>query len=299
MIDQNAHRCPKYPLEPLFRALLTSTPTFDLGSIDLVTDRSNLRKLLRFAANEGGEPFMITVQRLGKTTLFTRNEPQSSERITGFRGFGHEFEKAYTTWPTGMENSTSHHRIVQYKLCGIQCIVRFEVDACTHAGPVDDDPSPDEDDGLSSLLGSVTIEPKSDVSDPGTVHVVKGGTLVPQSSVLEIKTRAATRGLSIADVMPQLWFSDTQALAVGYHRRGRFGTVIPMRLETGELETWECNNAINLGKLVALIGIIIKEMEKADGGRCVIQGLRNGTLVIKKSTTLGDCLPADLKAKFL
>ncbi|KAL0631015.1 hypothetical protein Q9L58_010133 [Maublancomyces gigas] len=285
LIDQNAHRCPDHPLEPLFRALLTNNPAIDLTTIDLVTDRNNLRKLLRFVSNQDDKPFTIRVQRLGTTTLFTRTEPKSSEHITGFRGFGHEFEKAYTSWPRGMENSTGHNRIVQYNLCGLKLVVRFEVDASTHVGTVVDA------DTLSSLLGGVSLAP---VCDSTTFHVTRRGTLVPQESVLEIKTRAVSRTLDLADVLPQLWFSETPALAVGYHSRGRFGSVKPEKMD---LEGWERNNAPMLRKLVEMLRVIVKEAEKAEGRRCVVQGMGDGTLRIVKGSAV-DCLPGDIKAKF-
>ncbi|KAJ5409392.1 uncharacterized protein N7487_003751 [Penicillium crustosum] len=36
------------PLEPLFRALYIEQPSFEIDSIDVVTDRNNVRKLLSF-----------------------------------------------------------------------------------------------------------------------------------------------------------------------------------------------------------------------------------------------------------
>ncbi|KAK7177458.1 geranylgeranyl pyrophosphate synthetase [Paraphaeosphaeria sporulosa] len=65
-IDQNADRHPSYPLEPLFRALYLTDPNFEIGSVDVVTDRNNIRKLLRFvkpdSARNGLEPFTIKVE---------------------------------------------------------------------------------------------------------------------------------------------------------------------------------------------------------------------------------------------
>lgn len=50
-IAQNAARHPDSPLEPLFRALLTTKPKLDIGSVDVVTDRNNLRKLYSFVSS--------------------------------------------------------------------------------------------------------------------------------------------------------------------------------------------------------------------------------------------------------
>lgn len=40
--------------EPLFRALDICSPDFDMDSVDIVTDRINLRNLLRFCDSPGG-----------------------------------------------------------------------------------------------------------------------------------------------------------------------------------------------------------------------------------------------------
>jgi hypothetical protein len=45
-IPQNAARLPASPLEPLFRSLFIEHPLFDINSINIVTDRNNIRKLL-------------------------------------------------------------------------------------------------------------------------------------------------------------------------------------------------------------------------------------------------------------
>jgi hypothetical protein len=47
-IAQNAARHPESPLEPLFRALYITNPSFDIRSTDVVADRNNIRKLLSF-----------------------------------------------------------------------------------------------------------------------------------------------------------------------------------------------------------------------------------------------------------
>lgn len=85
-IAQNAVRHPESPLKPLFRALYMSDPSFDMRSVDLVTDRNNIRKLLSFVnpgLSRGGlEPFTIDVEVLdnsnnNKTAVFCRAETET------------------------------------------------------------------------------------------------------------------------------------------------------------------------------------------------------------------------------
>jgi hypothetical protein len=100
-------------LEPLFRAALVENPDFSLRNADLVTDRGNIRKLLRFIQASSDDHFRILVEVVGDgdntTALFTRVEPKTMETIQGFRGYGRNFEKAYTEQSAGMNG---HYRIV-------------------------------------------------------------------------------------------------------------------------------------------------------------------------------------------
>ncbi|KAJ5465257.1 geranylgeranyl pyrophosphate synthetase [Penicillium daleae] len=118
-IAQNVARHPDSPLEPLFRSLYIEQPLFDISSIDVVTDRNNIRKLLSFIkptlTKNGLDPFTIQVDMAAQTAIFCRDETATYEVIGPgeFRGFGHEFEKAYTI--PQVRDSTGHHRIISYR----------------------------------------------------------------------------------------------------------------------------------------------------------------------------------------
>lgn len=54
LIDENARRMTSFSaLEPLFRSLEVCSPGFDMDAVDIVTDRNNLRKLLKFCGSPG------------------------------------------------------------------------------------------------------------------------------------------------------------------------------------------------------------------------------------------------------
>lgn len=137
-IAQNAARHPDSPLEPLFRALYIANPSFDIGSIDVVTDRNNIRKLLSFinpgSARNGLEPFTINIEVVKNTAIFSRTETATHEfvGVHEFKGFGHEFEKSYTT--SQISDSTGHHRIISYRFSDLNLIVRHETDGYVDAG---------------------------------------------------------------------------------------------------------------------------------------------------------------------
>ncbi|KAI5480382.1 hypothetical protein MNV49_000957 [Pseudohyphozyma bogoriensis] len=60
-VDQNGHRVPSSPLKPLILAVKHQDPDFDFKTVDFVTDRNNLRKLLRWASGTDDKDFRIDV----------------------------------------------------------------------------------------------------------------------------------------------------------------------------------------------------------------------------------------------
>lgn len=110
-VDQNSLRMPSMPLYPLIKSV---TADVDWPSIDIVTDRNNLRKLLRFIEGRADKDFRIDLQLAGKkTVLMTRWEKRNREMMSG-KTFGFGFEKAQTVPVAGCEESTGHHRVVNY-----------------------------------------------------------------------------------------------------------------------------------------------------------------------------------------
>ncbi|MEP0661195.1 MAG: hypothetical protein ABJC87_18305, partial [Roseobacter sp.] len=54
VVDENAKMMhPFSSMEPLFRSIEICSPGFDVDAVDIVTDRNNLRKLLRFCDSPG------------------------------------------------------------------------------------------------------------------------------------------------------------------------------------------------------------------------------------------------------
>ena len=93
-IAQNAARLPESPLEPLFRALYIYHPSFDIRSVEVVTDRNNIRKLLSFInhilAAQELKAFTINVKIVQNTVALSREESETCENIgpNEFRGYG-------------------------------------------------------------------------------------------------------------------------------------------------------------------------------------------------------------------
>lgn len=276
-IDRNAALSPRSPLEPLFRAVAAEKPDFAVRSVDVVTDRNNLRKLLRFVRASSRDSFQIRVEMVGdRTALFCRVEPRTTEMIVGFRGFGHNFEKAYTK---NEGRNAAYHRIVSYDFAGLRFLVRHETDAYVVDGkPTRLVQGPGESvDDLADALKGLSI-PKSDklkTTDPEKTSVPfaveTGGRVVNISSTLEIKTKAASRGpLDMAETFPQLWIAQTPNLVVAYHMKGVFVDV-KMRDATDDIRKWEAENKESLHGLSQLLKELIRLVSECPGRRAVVE----------------------------
>ncbi|OAL43261.1 hypothetical protein IQ07DRAFT_302103 [Pyrenochaeta sp. DS3sAY3a] len=309
-IAQNAARHPDSPLEPLFRALYVLEPTFDINSIDVVTDRNNIRKLLGFVnwrwSGDKREDFTIHIEVKNNTAIFCREETKVEEYIgpKEFRGYGHSFEKRYTT--RQVSGSTGHHRIIQYSFGGLKFILRHETDGyvgvpTTHSSQQSAGHQAREVDDLSSVLDALSLSSKS--GEPEVAHpegsklaILKEGQVVPLPSTLEIKTRVSHRPLAFEDVVSQLWVSQTPKLVRAYHTKGVFAepTVEDVAIQ---VKAWEGQNQKDLRMLAGLI-TEIRDIVKDNGGKAILKYDANVDKLLFYE--LGDkkMLPDDLYAKW-
>ncbi|KAG6025707.1 hypothetical protein E4U19_003002 [Claviceps sp. Clav32 group G5] len=276
-------------------AIFTTNPSFNIRSIDVISDRNNIRKLLSFINpifNRDGEPFTIS-----NTLLMCRHETAATEYIGPheFRGYGHEFEKAYTT--NQIEGSAGHFRIISYRFCGMNFMIRHETDGFVSV-------SPSKQVGYAERPYFVSQHSRNEVASPAVgsghlqmVTVLKKGKTVPLESILEIKTRALTRSLHFAEVAPQLWVSQTPKLVRAHHDRGCFRE---QQVEdvSDEVQQWERENQGTLRTLGALIGKIIAVMKGCGGCGTLRYDVATASLIISRDEGGSGMLPEDLYSRW-
>jgi hypothetical protein len=302
-IAQNAARHPESPLEPLFRALHITNPSFSIHSAHVVTERSSIRNLLAFVScrRGSGNPyhaFAIKIEAVRNTVLLCGIDSPTHEFIGSHesKGFGHEFEKAYTS--NQINDSTGHYRIVSYRFGGLNFIMCHETDGYADQSKAIQ-PSPMANQPSSPLRKMSPPEASEDASTlPGAasrLRVVKGGQVIPIGLTIEIKTRISHRPISIEDVAPQLWASQTPKLVRAYHRGGLFQR--PQFDDvTEEIKTWEACNQPDLKKLAALMKRIIA-IVKGAGTTVVVKYVPLGDKLLFFMADGGKMLPEDLYTK--
>ncbi|OJJ79219.1 uncharacterized protein ASPGLDRAFT_77729 [Aspergillus glaucus CBS 516.65] len=289
-IAQNAARHPDSPLEPLFRSLYIEQPSFDINSINVVTNRNNIGKLLSFInptlTRKGLDPFTIQVEMTAQTAIFCREETATYE-VTGpgeFRGFGHEFEKASTI--TQVKGSTGHHRIVSYRLGGLSFLVRHGTDGfCGNLEPVVKDDESTRNN-LANMLATLSLSLDTTSTDETFVQskltTKREGRVVPRESTLEIKTRVFHKLLKLQKVAPQLRVSQTPKLIRAYHQRGKFSTP-KVEDMTAAVKDWEQTHQDDISRdsLHSSIRILLVT-RNWDGSSTIYYDLLKDKLMIKK-----------------
>jgi len=311
-VDQNGHRMPSAVLLPLIRAVDDYTEQsgdaeLDWRTVDFITDRNNLRKLLSWIEKgASAKDFRIDFQLAGAgTVLFNRWEPRTSEISQGY-SYGHNFEKMMSRDASGCEGSTGHHRIVLYDLDGMKIVMRFEVDACYPSDPPPTSSQPrtshlptDDDDALADTLSSLNLS-----SAPSTVtsglRTIRGGKQVPQSSIIELKTRSerSAQSLDWTDIFPQLFLSQTPHQIIGVHQRGRFFQLLEKNLQSAEMKAIERTCQPGFKRLRrALADIRNVAITRGKNARLSLV-CRNGVLQVMERTAAPSCLPDEILGRF-
>ena len=240
----------------------TTAAPVDWPTVDVITDRNGLRKLLRWLNPSPGKEvrdFRIEIQLVGtKTLVLGRWEGRTREPSTG-RTYGFGFEDATTRAAPGCPRS-GHHRAITYvrhhgisfffgrsgsnvpffsrqDMLDMKMVVRFEVDAClpTSASSSVPKKTTASVDDLADALGGMAIKHRtptttktasfsSSSSSSPVINIIRAGTQVPQEALVEVTSRSAyfIDQLDWNEIYPQLALSQTPALHMGVHERGVF-----------------------------------------------------------------------------
>ena len=299
---QNAALHPDYPLEPLFRSVFHMDPSFDFNTVDIITDRNNIRKLLSYIkptiGSHAPEGFTILIEVIGNTTIFCRDEEKTEEFIglNEFRGYGFNFEKAYTSSP--IRDSIGHFRVISYDFCGLKFVVRHKSEAyikpAGHRIPAREKVEPES---LSEMMGSLALSSSEDSSSttsfPGSkLKLREGGKAVPLESTIEIKTRSHRKPLAFSDVAAQVWVSQTPKLVRALHDRGRFQNVEVESIDS-QIKDWESSHESDLKKLFRLVQLITSIVKVGGGKAKLVYDAERDDLQLQTETEKS-LLPKDL-----
>ncbi|TBU25104.1 glycosyl transferase family, a/b domain-containing protein [Dichomitus squalens] len=204
------------PLIPLFCAVDAvaednADTTMDWPSIDIIADRSSLRKLLRWL---GG----------AKTVLMQRWDTHTCQYATPpLAGCRFNFEMTITTPAPGCESSSGHYRIVQYELGGVRMVIRFEVDAQAATAPAHSRDDAEMPDKLSEALAGLSLACRTSANISRTPAPLAPSPEDPDAVVTVIRGGAQRQNWE--ETYTQLFLSQTPVHYLAVHQRGVFETI--------------------------------------------------------------------------
>lgn len=182
-------------------------------------------------------------------------------------------------------------------------VVRCEVDAFDPSATqatANERPEDLNNSKRSSRLPSAQKAKKSINKEGVGLTVKHGGSVVAQSSIVELKSKSMTVNstgcLRWAEVYPQLYVSQIPWCYKAIHRKGTFGTIEKIPLASMDKVGDRLKDSLR--KLVlALYAIqrVVKEGGR-DGRLSLV--LRGGELKVFGRTSLNSCLPKEVMARF-
>jgi hypothetical protein len=237
--DQHTRRVPLYQFEPIFQALAVMNPDLRFNDVDIVANRSSLQSLHEFAQGKKKQEFHLDLNMVGKT-LFMGRKVKDAMTTSPPGSYGRNFEDQWTTEDLDLEDAEGHHRVLKYKFGDLNMVVRIEVDAYISKVPY-------------TSAAAIYLHPAyvhlPDVPTPEIKHyspqhtkVIPGGTLVPQSQIIELKS--TTR----PEPKEQLWFDRTSRWCLGRHK-GNFDSAPVTLISEDDYESWETEWQGSLQKL--------------------------------------------------
>ena len=289
------------------RALFESDPYFPSGSVDIVACSSTLGNLLRVVRGDD-KPFKFLIEAIGRSVFLERREQTPTDVIPDVRGFGHTFPEAYTTWDPDAKGSICHQRIIKYAFNGLKCLVRFGVDGYMRgdhpASP--ENATPASTQTLATADGDLSskLELSKLVASPhkagSSLDVVAGGSMVPQTSLWELKTRSFRKKDQdiVAGELPRLWLTQIGNFVLAYHEAGLFNDV--RRIDVNQrVKQWETEHQDALRKFWVLLHEIVVLARTTNADRLELRWHRSGVLELREaSLEVGTTLSAVTEARW-
>ncbi|KAG8428703.1 hypothetical protein J3459_002502 [Metarhizium acridum] len=266
--------------------------------VDVFACGSTLGNLLRFLRGDD-RPFRMLVEVVAGTVHLIRRENTPKEQILGVRGYGHTFPEAYTTWEADVKGSLSHQRIIKYRFCGLDMMVRFEGD-----GYIKSDKTPlragDEAD-LLDLLDGLGVDRAGKATSPDNsesiLHVGNAGAEVKQGQVFDLKTRSVKRQDEdiLGEELPRLWVAQIPNFILAFHDRGHF-TDVRIQNVKDKVQNWEAQNQSLLRGFFHLLSHIIDTAgDYEDGELEIIRPAGGGLEIRKRAPDVGSVLSGPVR----
>ncbi|GJE92532.1 hypothetical protein PsYK624_086860 [Phanerochaete sordida] len=307
-VDQNGFRLGAHALAPLFAAAdalgARTGRTPGWGTVDVVTDRNNLLKLLGWldagcAKRKHRGAFRIDVALAGAWTLLLRRWEERTAVSSDGTGFGDGFERRCSKDALGgSERGTlaGHCRVVTYDFAGLKMVVRCEVDAYRASKEA-------SVDALTEQLSSLNMRagPAGGASGVSSIVSIRhAGTEVAQSSLVKIKSRSrASKAQYLENAYLQLLLGQLPELCLGVHDgSGVFDSINSIPLDSERFRNAREKARPALRKLRRLLEEIQSLVMQRGVGAQLSLVCSGGELLLMQRTAEDALLPPVLMRRF-
>jgi hypothetical protein len=304
MCDENRYYMNEYPIEPMFRAVTECSPNFDFNSIDIVSDRNSLIKLFAFVEGKRKDSFRIDFQMIGNMLVLVRNDLNAVE----FCGdYGKDFENKFTV---DSGNHGAYRQIVTYKLGDFQILLRFKLECIEEQSQLDENNNEVGNELAASMASFDLNLEKPNQFENTKLHFIKWGDFKRncKANSIELTTKAVYQGNYEFPryKWSQLFFSNTDYLLVGWHKRGMLQKVEKLSFDQVTQKCEKKKNEIqsSMSKLNDLFhklkAIALKEGDDSQTYSIIYYHESNeDALQIFKTSNQSQCLSGELVNKIL
>jgi len=181
----------------------------------------------------------------------------------------------------------------------LKILLRFEVDACTASADIHN---------LASTFSGLGILPDTPPSAATTKDSVISGisviqttprTLVAQSSLIELKTRALHRPLDWTEAYPQLYLSQTAYLYLAKHNKGNFSAVEKIKLAGDSMKVYAKQAEAGMGKLKTVLDEVLEAVRnESDGVGLSLVSARGHLILYKRKEGTGKAAGDEILSRF-
>ena len=286
--SENQYFMSDYPLQPMLRAVTLCTPEFDFKTIDLITERINLRKLLNFVEENLSESFRIDIQLIeNETLIFIRNDEHI---LMPCRDYNKDFKEKFSEKGS---KDRSYWKIVTHMIGDIRVMSQFEVDcvetvsypSAAELKPTETEPIKfNQNSKLSYIAGNSIDLQNEKLVEMSTKSIWKEEYTFPNQK------------------WSQLVFSNIHVLLLGWHKKGNLQKIERLSFDevTERCGRKKADTQKSIGKLHALLKMI-KEIIKNQGDHGSVFALvydkdaGENSLEIFEVSNHSGCLPHELK----
>lgn len=186
------------------------------------------------------------------------------------------------------------------KFGSLNILLGFTADACMEQKTDDDDLLA----SFSSLSLGGKAEKPTKPNEPESpagldIKLTPSRPPVPQSDLIEVKTRAIHREPNWKEIYPQLYLSQTAWLYMAKHNKGIFEPVEKISLKSEEMKPYAEMMEGSLGKLKNLLKVILKAVREQGEGVPLSLVRQGETLSLwRRKEGSGKPLGEEIKSKF-